>query len=62
MSASPEINDMKTNAQSAFDSYIMWLKYSPNDYAGATAAASDFIDTVSDMDEFESLIRKAAGK
>ena len=53
---------MKTNAQSAFDNYLMWLKYSPGDYAGATAAAGDFIDTIADMDEFEALIRKAAGK
>lgn len=55
-------NTMKTNAQSAFDNYLMWLKYSPSDYAGATAAASDFIDTITDMNEFEALVRKAAGK
>ena len=53
---------MKTNAQSAFENYLLWLKYNPNDYKGATDAASDFIDTVQDMNEFEALIRKAAGK
>lgn len=53
---------MKTNAQHAFENYITWLKYSPNDYQGATDAASDFIDSIQDMDEFEALIRKAAGK
>lgn len=53
---------MKSNAQSAFDNYLLWLKYSPNDYKGATEAASDFIDTIEDMNEFETLVRKAAGK
>jgi hypothetical protein len=53
---------MKSNAQLAFENYLIWLKYSPNDYAGATAAAGDFIDNMSDMNEFEALIRKLAGK
>ena len=53
---------MKSNAQSAFDNYLLWLKYSPSDYKGATEAASDFIDTIEDMNEFEALVRKAAGK
>ena len=51
-----------TNAQQAFNNYLLWLKYSPNDYKGATEAASDFIDDIADMNEFEALIRKAAGK
>ena len=53
---------MKSNAESALDNYLLWLKYSPGDYKGATAAASDFIDTIEDMNEFEALIRKLAGK
>lgn len=53
---------MKTNAENAFINYLMWLKNYPSDYKGATAAASDFIDTVYDMDQFEKLIKKAAGK
>ena len=53
---------MKSNAQCAFDNYLLWLSWHPGDYARATEAAGDFIDTVADMDEFEALIRKAAGK
>jgi len=48
---------MKTNATIAFDNYLLWLKYSPCDYEGATLAAGDFIDTESDLDELENLIK-----
>lgn len=50
------------NAKQAFDQYLMWLGWYPGDYKGATAAASDFIDNIADMDGLEELIRKAAGK
>lgn len=52
----------KTNAQSAFDNYIMWLSWYPNDYKGATEQASSFIDTIQDMDEFQAMVKAIAGK
>ena len=52
----------KSNATLAFESYVQWLGWYPQDYKGATEAAGDFIDDESDMDEFETMIRKAAGK
>jgi len=52
--------EMKSNAIIAFDNYILWLKYSPCDYEGATLAASDFIDTESDLNELEILIKSCA--
>lgn len=51
-----------SNAKQAFENYIMWLKYSPTDYAGATAQAGCFIDTVEELDELKNLIIEAAGK
>lgn len=50
------------NAKAAFDNYLMWLRWYPCDYKGATAQAGDFIDNIEDMDGLEALIRKAAGK
>jgi hypothetical protein len=40
---------MKTNIKPAVDQYIMWLKNYPNDFKGAVEAASDFLDTLSDV-------------
>lgn len=51
----------KSNATLAFESYIEWLRWHPQDYKGATEAASDFIEDKADMDEFENIIREAAG-
>jgi hypothetical protein len=48
-----------SNAQQAFENYILWLKYSPTDYAGATTQAGYFIDTVEELDELKNLIVEA---
>jgi hypothetical protein len=57
------MNEMITqNAKNAFVNYLMWLKWYPGDFKGATESAGDFIDTIEDMDGLESQIRKAAGK
>jgi hypothetical protein len=50
---------MKTNAQHAFDQYVMWLRSYPGDYQGATAAASDFLEDQGDIDELTRLIKDA---
>jgi hypothetical protein len=50
------------NAKDAFANYLLWIKWYPGDFKGATEAAGDFIDTMEDMDGLESLIRDAAGK
>ena len=50
------------NAKQAFDQYVMWIANYPGDFKGATEAASDFIDTSEEMDQFEALIRNAARK
>jgi len=36
----------------AMTQFTMWLKWYPGDLDGAIAAASDFIDNESDLDEF----------
>lgn len=50
------------NAQQAFSNYLLWLSRYPGDYKGATDAASDFIDTLEEFDQFAALIKQAAGK
>ena len=50
------------NAIQAFNQYVMWITNCPGDFKGATEAASDFIDTIEDLDQLEELLRKAAGK
>ena len=50
------------NAKQAFDQYVMWIANYPGDFNGATEAAGDFIDNSEEMDQFEALIRKAAGE
>ena len=52
---------MKTNPQRAFEMCVLWLKNDPHDYKGAIEAASDFIDSVEDVDELEKMIREAGG-
>ena len=50
------------NAKQAFDQCVMWIANYPGDFKGAMEAASDFIDTIEELEELEALIRKAAGK
>lgn len=49
-----------SNAEIAFQSYVQWLLWYPQDYKGATEAASDFIDTEEDLNELENIIKEKA--
>lgn len=49
---------MKTNVENALDNFFLWLKWEPSDYKGAVEAASDFLDTVEEVDAFEAELRK----
>ena len=46
------------NSDLAFANYLMWLINYPNDYKGATEAASDFIENEGDLKVLESNIAR----
>jgi len=43
------------------DAYLLWLKWYPRDYEGATAAASDHVETAAEVDALEDCLRTLAG-
>jgi len=46
----------KSNARLAYEQWKMWLDNYPQDWSGAVAAASDFIDSASDLEAFGRII------
>jgi tRNA-dihydrouridine synthase len=48
----------KTNVEQAIINFKMWLGWYANDIKGAIEFASDQLETVSDVDEFEAALKK----